>query len=387
MYSDGMAVSSLSGQSPSADGTSLPEATERAFGGESERDPRYARNEAVDVCKGLAILAVVAIHAELLRGTIVFLHLINRAVPVFLLLFGLTSELWWQKHAQRGVVGKWYRKRFGSLLPGVWAVMSVWWIARALFGGLPTDRAGVELIGATIGYSPFYGTGWFVVLIVQMIVLFPLVRRAVVGLGPVLAVGLAAACSAFFAYYALYIMEWGQAWLGSSQRKSPLYFDHIFSPRVAWHVTMGIVLARTDLLRKRTVVLLSGALVLLGPLFVALVTRAADNAIVRPLYKNLVMVALDVPLTIVLLDLLGAVRLPSAVRRFLIWCGGATWGLYLGHTLIYETAHLAGLAPETGGPWVKLFYALVLFGAAACFTELARRLVRRRPAAAVATAD
>ena len=51
----------------------------------------------LDWLKGFAILAVICIHAKLYADSVFFLQIINRAVHVFLVLFGISSELWWQR--------------------------------------------------------------------------------------------------------------------------------------------------------------------------------------------------------------------------------------------------------------------------------------------------
>ena len=50
----------------------------------------------IDALKGIAILWDFAIHAALFSGTFFATHVINRAVPIFLVLFGYTSTIWWK---------------------------------------------------------------------------------------------------------------------------------------------------------------------------------------------------------------------------------------------------------------------------------------------------
>ena len=51
----------------------------------------------LDWLKGFSILSVVCIHAKLYADTAAFNGVVNRAVPIFLVLFGVTSELWWER--------------------------------------------------------------------------------------------------------------------------------------------------------------------------------------------------------------------------------------------------------------------------------------------------
>ena len=72
----------------------------------------------LDRLKGFAIACVVCIHAELYSHTLFFDRIVNRAVPIFIVLFGVTSELWWKRaqaaEADRSPVARWYRTRFAG---------------------------------------------------------------------------------------------------------------------------------------------------------------------------------------------------------------------------------------------------------------------------------
>ena len=52
--------------------------------------PRWAE---IDLLKGLAILWVLLIHSRALGDGPGFLYVVNRAVPLFVILFGLNSTL------------------------------------------------------------------------------------------------------------------------------------------------------------------------------------------------------------------------------------------------------------------------------------------------------
>jgi peptidoglycan/LPS O-acetylase OafA/YrhL len=66
-------------------------------------------------------------------------------------------------------------------------------------------------------------------------------------------------------------------------------------------------------------------------------------------------------------------RLPEPCDRALVWCGTATWGLYLGHVLVHEVVHLLGLGPEFGPTGMRVIYGVVLLGVAVAIVRTARR--------------
>src|SRR4026208_2429584 len=86
----------------------------------------------LDWLKGFAIACVVCIHAELYSHTLFFDRIVNRAVPIFTVLFGVTSELWWKRaltsQAGSGPIARWYRTRLQRLIIPFWALGAAWWI-------------------------------------------------------------------------------------------------------------------------------------------------------------------------------------------------------------------------------------------------------------------
>jgi len=50
----------------------------------------------------------------------------------------------------------------------------------------------------------------------------------------------------------------------------------------------------------------------------------------------------------------------NVVLRMLAFCGRASWGIYMGHVLVHEILHLAGVAPETGPDVLRVAYAMFL---------------------------
>ena len=63
----------------------------------------------IDLVRGLAIIGVIFIHSKGLDGSRFMIFGFGHAVPIFVILFGLNSELWWRKH-DASLAG-WYRTR------------------------------------------------------------------------------------------------------------------------------------------------------------------------------------------------------------------------------------------------------------------------------------
>ena len=99
------------------------------------------------------------IHAEALRDRAVFTHLVNHAVGIFVVLFGLNSELWWRGRELRSDLGRWYASRARRLLVPMWAALPVWWALALSFrpeGIRLSARLAVAHAG---GYLAHVGTG------------------------------------------------------------------------------------------------------------------------------------------------------------------------------------------------------------------------------------
>src|SRR6266852_5763344 len=115
----------------------------------SARPGAPARFVGIDMLKGCAILWVMLIHAEALRDRAVFTHLVNHAVGIFVVLFGLNSELWWRGRELRSDL-----------------VLSLRPEGLHLSARLAAVQAG--------GYLTHVRTGWFITVILQLVLLFPL---------------------------------------------------------------------------------------------------------------------------------------------------------------------------------------------------------------------
>src|SRR6476660_7462138 len=130
----------------------------------------------IDWLKGFAILSVICIHSELAAKSWLHLHIVNRAVPVFLVLFGISSELSWQRalaRAPEDASRRWYWGRLRRLVPGYWALMVAWWLVVALWRKPPGDLelGPVQALLSFTGYAPWLGTTWFVTIILQYVLI------------------------------------------------------------------------------------------------------------------------------------------------------------------------------------------------------------------------
>src|SRR5262245_1109136 len=186
---------------------------------------------AIDMVKGLAIVWVILIHAEVLQRRWVLDYLINHAVPIFLVLFGVNAEQWWGRRGTSDL-GLWYRRYLRRILLPVWAMLPVWWLVGHW---LQPERVRVSwrIVAANLlGYLPNVGTAWFITLILQLVLLFPLLHWAAqrIGGGAVLAGGLVCLVAT---------VVW-QTWLW--WRLGPFNLL-VFAPRMLGHVAFGLFLA------------------------------------------------------------------------------------------------------------------------------------------------
>ncbi|HEY6561679.1 MAG TPA: acyltransferase [Polyangiaceae bacterium] len=342
-----------------------------------------ARLAEIEWLKGIAILWVIWIHSGAFDETWVFEQFINRAVPIFLVLFGVTSELWWRR-AQRvdpqRVVHDWYAKRLRRLLPGYFAVMSLWWLTALLLAdthpiaGLSWKHAVVT----ALGYSPWAMTTWFFSVITVMTILFPVVRRACDGLGTAVCAIMAFAICGVSCWYIFSIMDAGVRLFGPVIHGTSPYYYWVFFPRYFWHVIAGILVARVWNARlSRTTTALAVVVSAVGMIAMRAVW-AGPGDIYGGLQKHVISQLLDVPVALALLGLLSWFPPPAIITRVLALCGRWSWGLYLGHICVYELSLLPGYG-FAGGPLPQrlAFYVAMLAlgsGLAVAGNELRKRL-------------
>lgn len=310
---------------------------------------------AIDMLKGAALVGVILIHADLPGGTLPMTHLINHAVPVFVVLTGLNSERWWTGRPPADV-GTWLRTRARRLYPPVWAAVAVWW-AIALCADRPLGPLSWTLaVHHVAGDLQWIDTGWFVPLIVQLLLLFPLLHFAArrVGHLPVLVAGLACLLAAVSARFALLdALGWNGLLL--------------FSPRMFGHLAFGMLLAHhLDWLTPRGALL---ALLLVVPGWLV------HGGVVAPALGEHASWLLDLPLTVVLLVAMDTVADRPWIARPLTWLGVHSWGLYLAQMLV-----IAAIASPLGRAWASAhlapaIYATILLAGAIALVRLGDALL------------
>src|SRR5262245_27841488 len=174
------------------------------------------------------------IHANTLGDVLLFRQFVNQAVPVFTVLFGLNSSWWWRRRPLPGGLREWYRNRVDRIMVPVWAVLPCWWAMVLWFRPSGVTLSWWLPLVQAAGYLLYVGTGWFVTLVLQLVVLQPaleaLARRA--GIGIVVALGVVA--TAVTTRFALdFVRHFGSFNLW------------IFPPRMLAFVVFGMLLARS----------------------------------------------------------------------------------------------------------------------------------------------
>lgn len=280
--------------------------------------PAAERLASIDMVKGLAIIGVTFIHSTVLGEespwmTLLFVH----SVPVFLVLFGMNSESWFRRHTAPGRTREWYERGVKRILIPAWATLAVWWVlVLALEPGIVRVTPSLPLFHA-FGYLKQVGTGWFVTVVIQLVVLFPLLhalaRRA--GIGVVLALGLVATVTTL-----LYVQTIrGALGLGGWMVLSPRFFAHVaFGMLLAPHV--GRIGPRAALAA------------LVAYVALALVQEKAFFAAWWRFANRL----LELPLTVLLLAAMPLVARVEILRTGLSWLGRHSFGLYLGQLLTHN---------------------------------------------------
>lgn len=321
----------------------------------TERD----RDSAIDMAKGCAILWVLLIHSQALHGNLLFRQVVNQAVPVFVVLFGLNSSLWWRRRGVRDL-GAWYRRAVRRIMLPVWGALAVWWVLAVYYHPFGVWLSWWLPIVQVLGYLLYVGTGWFVTMIIQLVALFPALEfaRRRVGLGVLLPLGLAA--TAVVTWYGLAIVG-----------AVGLFNYWILSPRFLGHVTFGMLLARHRERLTPAVGLLAAA-VLAG-------CAAADVAGVGPPWKQQLEAMGGLPLAVVLLVGLRSLAPIPVLAPTLVWLGQSSYGIYLGQLLTHNlfTYHY-GLVelPLRVNDWL---YTVILLVGGLFFVWLGENLLRFVP--------
>ncbi len=343
--------------------------------------PEYAPE--IDRVKGLAILLVIGIHAKIGEGTIVHEQFVNRAVPIFLFVFGLMSELSLQRARKSGrSIGDWYRGRLERLYVPIWGMAALFWLAVLVTGEPPLPIGAPHALLTFFGYSPWIGPSWFVTLVIQLVLVFPALHWVMNRLGPFIALALAVAISMICLYYSLQIADYGLRWLGRNVPPPGWFYDWIFVPRSLSTVVAGMVAGRLWGTKPGPRVTLAAVAVSLFAETAVWLARP-EEFIVGTLRKLMVMQLWDVPVALSVLGFFANVPLPALVARPLEWCGRWSWGLYLGHVVVFEVAHMLKKFPESGLTAERVLYgAFLLFSGAVL--ALSGNALRRRGRAALA---
>lgn len=269
--------------------------------------------------KGWAIIGVTLIHSWVLADSRWMTFLFYHAVPVFLVLFGVNSEGWFERRPVEGRLRLWYDRGFRRILVPAWATALAWWVMVLVLR--PPDPM-VRLTAGLpfwhlVGWFKQIGTSWFVTLILQFVLLFPgfyWVRRRF-GF-PVLLL-LAAALTLPVTMYPLHV----KAVLGDAGWL-------IFAPRFALHVAFGMwLLDRINGIGPRAI-LTCGALMI--PLYLV------EDRVILPAWWRVADRMLELPLCVLLLALMARLAGVAAIERPLSWLGQHSWGLYLGQMLVHN---------------------------------------------------
>jgi fucose 4-O-acetylase-like acetyltransferase len=309
------------------------------------------RQPEIDWLKGFAILCVIVNHSGALNGTWFYQYVITRAVPVFIVLFGMNAESWWahrsdQKRSVR--LRDWITGRFGRLAIPYWGAVSLWWMLVFVYGNGTPPRTTAYVIASYAGYVPWVSTYWFVTLVLECVIVYPVIRLALSRVGVVSSLIAAALITTASAASYLEILHWGAIILRQSSPNPHSYF-WIFLPAYAWHIVAGAAITRIPFLRTSRVGLVAG---------IAYVAATYLHQHVEPGRQALAITLLaDVPLTLALLWAVRSLHAWRAPTILLAASGTASWGLYLGHVLGHEAFHLAGFRPDWSGTVNRWMYA------------------------------
>ena len=315
------------------------------------------RDLAIDMAKGCAILWVLLIHSEALRGDLLFRQVVNQAVPVFVVLFGLNSSLWWCERDFRHHARAWYRRAVGRIMLPVWAALPVWWACALYYHPFGVWLTWWLPIVHVLGYLLYVGTGWFVTMIIQLVVLFPAFEWARRRVGLAVLVPLGLAVSAAVTWFGLEI-------LGMLSRFNFL----ILSPRYFGHVAFGMLLAHE---RER---LGPAALVLATAVFAAGV--AADVTGLRYPWGHEASWIGALALTVMLLVTLRWFAAVPIAAPALAWLGRSSYGMYLGQLLTHNFFVYRYTIPGVLDGMNRWLYTAILLAGGLFFVWLGEQLLR-----------
>ena len=316
--------------------------------------------------KGWAIIGVTLIHSWVLADSRWMTFLFYHSVPIFLILFGLNSEGWFERHNQSGRLQQWYGRGFRRILLPAWATCLAWW-AIVLILRPPEEMVRIKAtlpLWHLLGWFKQIGTSWFITLILQLFALFPLFYFFRKKFGWTALLLTAGAISLPVTMYPLHIKDvlGDGGWL-------------IFAPRFAIHVAFGMWLsARVGRIGPRSILL---ALLVILPLY-----AIEDRLILREWWRVADRL-LELPLAVLLLALMAALSGISVFEKPLSWLGQHSWGLYLGQMLTHNAflyrfgggCNLYGCSEGIFERWNLWVYSAVLLAGSIAFVWFGNWLV------------
>lgn len=329
------------------------------------------RTPEIDWLKGFAIICVLFIHARPILDPIVFEHVINRAVPIFIVLFGATSERWWrlQTAAKSTSLHLWYRTRLARLMLPVWGMLVIWW-SLALTFPTPQTFRWWHVLATVVGYAPWVGTGWFITMVVELVLVFPAIHVAVKRVGSPVAFLAGIGVMLLTTLNPLPVISFMRWLLWDSAPGDGFYYIWIFFPRYLPHIVAGMAIGsgalRIDTPRSMIAVgLFSGGV---------LVADRIEN----PLWAHALLLLLDVPLTLMLLRLFAVFRYMPGPARMLAWLGTHSWGMYLGQMIVHNAVHQLVAWPEVMEVRYRWVYLASLFVGAVGFVVIGNNIRQTR---------
>lgn len=354
----------------------------KAVGGPSEDAKSHLAE--IDHLKGFAILCVVCIHAKPYAETWLFGHVMNRAVPIFLVLFGITSELSLSAIDRVGsgmaALGRsWFLPRFERLVVPWWGLSLAFWVIAWISGLAAFAGYGARQVALTfLGYAPWIGTSWFVTVIFQLVLWLPAWRFLAIRVRALPALLVSGAVTFASVYYLWEIIDMGRSVLGNDAPEPGWYYQWILSPRLLWHVTTGLFVARWwgGRIEARPAGIF--ALVTVAGFALMDVARGApEDFFAGALREQGVQYLVDAPLTLALLGGARWLSLSGVAGRALGYLGKSSWGIYLAHLWVHETFHAFGRHPEDASNPARVVYAIVLLGAGTAIMAIATELGKR----------
>jgi peptidoglycan/LPS O-acetylase OafA/YrhL len=288
-----------------------------------------AHDPVIDYVKGIAALGVIAIHAEVLAGRWLMVHVLNHAVPIFVVLFGMNAERWWRERGEASAAA-WYRGRARRFYPPLWSATLLWCaLVLPMRPDLLHPRLAFVVCNVT-GIKPSLGAGWYVTVLLQLLLLQPLLHRLARrgGTGLVVAVGLACLTTTVALRSSLL------ATLG-------LWGYLVLAPRLLTEVAFGMWLApRLSRCGGRVLVV-----AVLATVCCASVQTALEPQPLATYPERLV----DLPLTVALLIACRPLARRRAIVVPLAWLGVNSYGLYLAQAVVHDVA-IYRLGIGIGGP-------------------------------------